>query len=192
MIGRSVSWVNKRLALAERLVSSVVDLVRAGQLCSHTAQEIARMPGVVQQSFANKVITERLPKSVVERLVSTYNNPQTPREVRDSVLKNPAATLGWLAELKKPRASKTQENADPKSLALQRLRNALAMLFRLTGEAEGLLASLKEEDQQSLTPMLRQCAQVLARFSQLVTSSGVAPAFSPGKNPAEEVNAHGY
>ena len=89
MVGRSVSWVNKRLALAERLASSVVELVRAGHLCPHTAQEIARMPGDVQQTFANKVITERLAKSVVERLVGTYNNPGTPREVRKSVRLRP-------------------------------------------------------------------------------------------------------
>lgn len=192
MVGRSVSWVNKRLALAERLAASVVNLVRAGQLCPHTAQEIARMPGDVQQAFANKVVTERLAKSVVERLVSTYNNPRTPGEVRKSVLENPQATLGLLATAEKPRGPKPKEDTDPKSLSLQRLSNALAMLFRLTGEAEGLLASLAAEDRQVLTPMLRQCAQTLWRFSQLAKTSCEEPAFSSGKKESEEVRAHGH
>lgn len=182
MISRSVSWVNKRLALAERLVASVVELVRVGQLCPHTAQEIARMPEAVQQTFANKVITERLAKSVVERLVSIYNNPKTPREVRKSVLENPQATLGWLAETEKPRSSKPKEDTEPKLLVLQRLRNALALLFRLTGEAEGLLASLAVEDRQVLEPMLRQCVQTLWRFGQLAKNSCAEPVvFFPGE-----------
>lgn len=192
MIGRSVSWVNKRLALAQRLAASVVDLVRAGQLCPHTAQEIARMPGGVQQSFANKVITERLAKSVVERLVGTYNNPGTPREVRKSVLENPQATLSWLAGAEKPRGPKPKEATDPKSLSLQRLSNTLTMLFRLTGEAEGLLASLAVEDRQVLAPMLRQCAQALWRFSQLAKTSCEETPFSPGKKEVEEVRLHGH
>lgn len=192
MVGRSVSWVNKSLALAERLAASVVDLVRAGQLCPHTAQEIARIPGDVQQTFANKVITERLAKSVVERLVSTYNNPKTPREVRKSVVENPRAALGLMAGAEKPRGPKPREDTDPKSLALQRLRSALAMLFRLTGEAEGLLAGMAAEDRQALEPMLRQCAQALWRFAQLAKTCYEEPGFSPGKNQTEEVRAHGH
>jgi len=187
MVGRSVSWVNKRLALAERLAVSVVDLVRAGQLCPHTAQEIARMPGDVQQTFANKVITQRLAKSVVERLVSTYNNPKTPREFRQSVLENPRATLGVLAEARKPRGPKSKEATDPKSLTLQRLSNALTMLFRLTGEAEVLLATLAAQDRQVLKPMLLQCAQALWRFSQLAKTSCTESGFSPGKKEPGEV-----
>ena len=187
MVGRSVSWVNKRLALTERLATSVVDLVKEGQLCSHTAQEIARMPRDVQQTFANKVITERLAKSVVERLVRTYNNSQTPREVRESVLENPRATLSMMAEEEKPRGSKPKEELDNKSSSLQRLRNALVYLFRLTGEAEGLLATLTAQDKQTLTPMLRQCAQTLGRFAELAKISCEKPDFSPGKNQTEEV-----
>lgn len=186
MVGRSVSWVNKRLALAERLAASVVDLVRAGQLCPHTAQEIARMPGDVQQTFANKVVTERLAKSVVERLVSTYNNPQTPSEFRQSVLENPRATLGLLAEARKSRGPKTKEATDIKSLTLQRLSNALTLLFRLSGEAEVLLATVTVQDRQVLKPMLLQCAQALWRFSQLAKTSCAESAFSPGKKEPEE------
>ena len=110
MLGRSVSWVNKRLALTDRLVTSVVDLVQAGQICSHTAQEIARLPGDVQQTFASKVITEHLPKSAVERLVTTYNKAQTPQEMKRSVLENPQATLGWLTTLEKSRRSKAPDD----------------------------------------------------------------------------------
>lgn len=191
MVGRSVSWVNKRLALAERLAASVVGLVRVGQLCPHTAQEIARMPTDVQQTFANKVITERLAKSVVERLVSTYNNSGTPHEVRKSILENPQATLSWLAGAEKSRSSKTKEATEPKAVSLQRLRNALVMLLRLIGEAEGILAALAAQDRQTLLPMLRQCSQALLRFSQVATTICGEPSFSLGKKQPEEVSPYG-
>jgi len=187
MVGRSVSWVNKRLALTDRLATSVVELVQAGQICSHTAQEIARMPGNVQQTFAGKVITEHLPKSAVERLVTTYNNPQTSQEVKRSVLENPLDTLGWLAT-EKSRRSKAKDDSSPKLVALQKLRNLLAMLFRLTGEAEGLLATLTLEEKRTLLPMLRQCTQALLRFTGFAKASW--DDVSPGKK--EEVEAHGY
>ncbi|GAB6151619.1 hypothetical protein JCM17380_03690 [Desulfosporosinus burensis] len=187
MLGRSVSWVNKRLALTDRLVTSVVELVQAGQMCSHTAQEIARMPGDVQQTFACKVITEHLPKSAVERLVTTYNNPQTPHEVKRAVLENPQDTLGWLATTEKSRRSKAQD-LSPKLVALQKLRHLLTMLFRLTGEAEGLLATLTLEDRQIILPMLRQCTQSLLRFAGFAKASW--DPVSPGKT--EEVGEHGH
>ena len=192
MVGRSVSWVNKRLALAERLVPSVVNLVRAGQLCSHSAQEIARLPGDVQQTFAGKVITEHLPKSAVERLVSTYNNPGTPREVRQSVLERPQSTLGWLPEAKESRGPKPKEDSEPKTLSLQRMRNILAMLYRLTGEAEGILITLANEDKRLLSPMLRRCAKTLERFARLAITDWEEHPFSPGKNESEEVGILGH
>jgi ParB family chromosome partitioning protein len=185
LVGRSISWVNKRLALAERLAVSVVELVRAGQLCSHTAQEIARMPSNVQQPFANKVIRERLPKSAVERLVTTYNRSETPSEMKKAILENPEATLGWLNEVEKPRGPKPQTDSSPTSLSLQKLRNVLSMLFKLTGEAEGLLAVLPAEDRRVVSPMLLQCTQSLWRFAQLVKSGWGD--FSPGKKDFEEV-----
>jgi len=166
----------------------VVDLVQAGQICSHTAQEIARLPGDVQQTFAGKVITEHLPKSTVERLVSTYNNPQTPQEVKRSVLENPQAILGWLGTTEKSRRCKAQDGSSPKLVALQKLRNLLAMLFRLTGEAEGLLVTLTLEERQTILPMLRQCNQSLLRFAAFAKAS--VDHFSPGKT--EEVGEHGH
>jgi len=187
MLGRSVSWVNKRLALTERLVTSVVELVQAGQICSHTAQEIARMPGDVQQTFAGKVITEHLPKSAVERLIATYNNPQTPHEVKRAVLENPQATLGWLATTEKSKRCKAQDDSSPKLLALQKLRNLLAMLCRLTSEAEGLLVVLTLEERRTISPMLKQCTQSLWRFAEFAKVS--LDHVSPGKRAEVE---HGH
>jgi ParB family chromosome partitioning protein len=179
MVGRSVSWVNKRLALAERLAVGVVELVRAGRLCPPyrpgnrpTARRGAANHG--QQSDHRA-----FPKSMAERLVSTYNNPEIPEEIKKSVLGNPRAVLSLLAKVQKSRSPKAGKEADPRSLARHRLQNALALLCRLTGEAEGLCAGLPLRNKQALGPMLLQCAQALERFGRLARSHEPS-GFSPG------------
>jgi len=95
------------------------------------------MPGDVQQAFANKVITERLAKSVVERLVSTYNNPGTPREVRKSILEKPKATLSWLAKVEKSRGPKPKEDTDSKSLYRIGVASGQGDLYPYQSSAQG-------------------------------------------------------
>ncbi len=169
----------------ERLVPSVVELVRAGQVCPHTAQEIARLPEEAQQTFAGKVVTQRLAKSAVERLVSAYNNPNTPQPIKQSALENPQFTLAWLAQAEKSHSVKTKDDGDPKSLLLQKLRNILALLCRLSGEAEGILLTLPDGDKQHLSPTLSQCAQVLLRFTRFAENT--LGGFSLGKQGTAEV-----
>jgi len=180
LVGRSVSWVNKRLALAERLAKSVVELVKAGQISPHTAQEIARLPGDVQQTFANHVVAERLAKSVVERLVSTYNDPGVPQAVRQSILEHPGEALPLVAHARKSRGRVPKE--DVEVLTSQRMRCILVMLFRLAGEAEGLLASLTPVDRSNLKQMLKACVEALWRFGRLATACFEDTGFSPGKS----------
>ena len=181
LVGRSVSWVNKRLALAERLAKSVVELVKAGQISAHTAQEIARLPGGVQQVFANQVVAERLPKSVVERLVSAYNDPGIPQTVRQQVLEHPRETLPLVAHARKSRGRRPREE-DAGILAGQRMRGILVVLFKLAGEAEGLLTTLTPVDRHNLKQMLKQCVEALWRFSKLAKACFEDTGLSPGKN----------
>jgi ParB-like chromosome segregation protein Spo0J len=185
LVGRSVSWVNKRLALAERLATSVVDLVKAGQISPGSAQEIARLPGDVQQVFANHVVADHLAKSVVEKLVGAYNDPGLPQSVRQQILERPGDALPLVAHARKLRRSK--EDADPGILAGQRMGSILAMLFSLTREAEGLLTALSPVDRRNLKQMLKACLEALWRFTRLAKSCLEEPRFSPGKNRDEEV-----
>jgi len=62
------------------------------------------------------------------------------------------------------------------------------MLFRLTGEAEGLLATLTLEERQTMLPMLKQCTQSLWRFAGFAKAN--LDNVSPGKT--EGVGEHGH
>ncbi|MGD0856242.1 MAG: ParB N-terminal domain-containing protein [Dehalococcoidia bacterium] len=185
LVGRSVSWVNKRLALAERLAKSVVELVKAGQISPHTAQEIARLPQDVQQIFANHVVAERLAKSVVEKLVVAYNDPGVPESVRQQVLEHPREALPLVAHARKSRGRRTKDDANPGALAGRRMHCVLLMLFRLAGEAEGLLSTLSPVDRHNLKQMLKSCTEALWRFTRLARACFEDTDFSPRKSREE-------
>lgn len=58
MLGKSSSWVNKRISLVTRLNPAVREMVTMKQLCPHSAQEISRLPQDVQHDFYTKIVTE--------------------------------------------------------------------------------------------------------------------------------------
>ena len=56
------------------------------------------------------------------------------------------------------------------------------MLFKLSGEAEGLLATLSPVDRHNLKQMLKACLEALRRFNGLAKACFEEPGFSPGKS----------
>jgi len=186
LVGRSVSWVNKRLALAERLVKSVVDLVKAVQIPPGTAQEIARLPDDAQQVFAGRVVRDKLAKSVIEKIVRAYNDPGTPETVRRSILERPLDVLPLLATARKARGRRALGDASSEALAGQRMRNAIAMLYALAKEAEDLLPTISPVDRHNLKQMLTTCVDELWRFTRLAKACFEDGDFSPGKNRDRE------
>ena len=93
MLGKSASWVSNRIALVTRLDAGVYGMVRAGLLDPRSAQEIARLPAEAQFVFADKAVREGLPKSVIESLVSGYNDESCPDLVKKQILNDPRAAL---------------------------------------------------------------------------------------------------
>jgi len=100
LLSRSVSWVNKRLSLATRLNPTVRDMVSQRLLPPQSAQEIARMPLEVQQDFSSKIIDAKIPKSLVERLVSEYSRADCSGDFKTIILADPARAVGMIP--KKP------------------------------------------------------------------------------------------
>ena len=166
--------------------ASTSPTARSGQdrSCPQTAQEIARLPGDAQQTFANQVVSERLAKSVVERLVGAYNDPGLPQALKQSILEHPGEALPLVAHARKMRGRRPGE--DTGVLAGQRMRGVLVMLFKLAGEAEGLLASLSPVDRHNLKQMMKACMEALWRFDRLAKACFEDTNLSPGKNRDEE------
>ena len=98
MLGKSVSWVNKRISLVTRLSPAVKALVSDGQICPQSAQEISRLPAVVQHSFSVSAVKEGLPKSSVETLVAAFNAASCPDWMKEQIVSEPRRALARLAD----------------------------------------------------------------------------------------------
>ena len=111
-IGKSISWVSKRVSLVTRLHPAVCDLVIRRQLCPHSAQEIARLPQEVQHNFSIKVVQDGIPKSAIEALVSAFNAPNCPDEIKGQIAKNPKKVVPRLSDIRtaKPIRARTANN----------------------------------------------------------------------------------
>jgi ParB family chromosome partitioning protein len=181
LLGKSVSWVSKRLSLVQRLSEGVVHLVSARQLCPQTAQEIARLPSEVQADFAHRVIRDHVPKSSVERLVSVFNAPHTPESLKQAILRDPKKARSLLPE---ELAVVRKKSQDPEEYTrLLRLQSGLMLLFKLIAEVEGLLVSLTAEQIKPRAALIKHCQETIARFARLVTSVVNQGTVSPGKQP---------
>lgn len=184
LVGKSVSWVSKRIALIERLDDSVLELVAAKKLCCHTAQEIARLPRSIQHQFGIKVVKDKIPKSAVEKLVVSYNNPEIPKSIKQTIAENPKEALDLMNELKVDmRKTSRQKNKD--RTAEDKMLSALRLLFKVISEVELILTEVEFKDSKNFNKYLTKAFHVTVRFSRMIKAyqNGLLEneEFSPGK-----------
>jgi len=181
MLGKSVSWVNKRISLITRLHPAVRELVTLRQLCPHSAQEIARLPGKIQHAFATKVVQEGLPKSAVEVLVETYNKTGCPDSLKEQMLERPRHALEKVMDLRKV---KTIRNCQAKEVSpcAQTLRNDLILLLRCISDAQRQLGGLDHPALLQHQSILARSRDASLRFASLLDTYLEAVDVSPGKS----------
>ena len=190
LIGKSVSWVNKRLLLATRLQPAVRTMVTEKLLCAHSAQSIAKLPEQVQAPFAHKALLEGLSKSAVETLVTAYNRPDAPGSLQEHILREPRHALASLVEGRAVRCTVQKGGAASKELpALRSLRSNLTLLLACIRDAELDLANAQPPGESSLGGLMYMCHRRCQLFATLLANT--LTAVSPGKIHPEEV-AHGH
>ena len=199
LLGKSVSWVNKRLSLATRLHPAVRSLVTERQLCAHSAQSIAKLPEQAQTRFAQKALLEGLSKSAVEVLVSAYNRPGCTDSFRTHVLEEPRHALHALAENKAVRCGGAKENhaVGEVPAVLRSLRSNLTLLLSCMRDAERELARGDDLSVSSMPSLIHMCRQRCTWFSALLSSKlpftpEAIPLISQGKTSESEVPVHGH
>ena len=167
LVGKSVSWVSKRIALIERLNQGVLELIATKKLCCHSAQEIARLPQQLQNQFAINVVKDNIPKSAVEKLVVSYNNPQTPESVKETIASDPKEALSLMHELKINITKKSKSKKEERT-AEDKMFSALRLLFKVVSEIELILTEVEVQKSQSLTNYITKAFYVALRFSRMI------------------------
>jgi ParB family chromosome partitioning protein len=190
MLGKSVSWVNKRINLITRLHPAVREMLTLRRICPHSAQEIARLPVEIQHAFATKVVQEGIPKSAVEVLVETYNKDGCPDSFKEQILECPRHALEKAASI---RTVKTLRNREEKAdlPSGQILRNDLVLLLRCIRDAEQQLGGLDHLELLHQRSLLVRSRDAVLRFASLLDVYLESMIVSPGK-PEQEAMTHGH
>jgi len=180
MLGKSVSWVNKRISLITRLHPAVRELVTLKQLCPHSAQEIARLPEEIQHAFATKVVQEGLPKSAVEVLVETHNKQGCPHSCKEQILEHPRHALEKVADIRRVKTIRNGKEKDAPPSG-QTLRNDLVLLLRCISDAQRQLAGLDYPSLLQQRSLLARSRDASSRFASLLNAHLETMDVSPGK-----------
>lgn len=179
MLGKSVSWVNKRISLITRLHPAVRELVTLKQLCPHSAQEIARLPEEIQHAFSTKVVQEGLPKSAVEVLVEAYNKKGCPDSFKKQMLDHPRHALEKVADISTVKTIRSREKDVLPSC--QALRNDLVLLLRCISDAQRQLGGLDHRELLQQHSLLVRSRDASIRFASLLELHLKTMDISPGK-----------
>ncbi len=189
LLGKSVSWVNKRICLVTRLHPAVRDLVTQRQLCPHSAQDIARLPEEVQHEFSVNAIREGLPKSSVEVLVSAFNAPNCSEAIKEQIVENPRQTLLRLSDIRTARPIRSKPSAKMFTPATN-LKESLIVLRKYMADfAKHLYNTAIEDINPDRKPLKELQGDTAALLVMLNDRLGQLP-FSPGKN-TEGVGVYG-
>jgi ParB-like chromosome segregation protein Spo0J len=138
LLKKSKSWISKRQLLALKLTDNVKGMVKDGVICSRTAEEIARLPGDVQLSFACKVARDGLSKTNVGQLVSLYTRTNPGGALRDAILESPQAVLDAYT------AEPVRRRKENRSIG-ERIAGSCGFIIRMSTELKGLLAKAEPQ-----------------------------------------------
>lgn len=189
LLGKSVSWVNKRICLVTRLNPAVRDLVTQRQLCPHSAQEIARLPEEVQHAFSVKAIREGLPKSSVEVLVAAFNAPNCPDAIKEQIVENPRQILLRLSDIRTAKAIRPKP-ASKSFTPATNFKDSIIALRQYMADFAKHLHDTAIENMSTDRKLLKELRDDTAALLAMLDDKLSQLSFSPGKK-AKEVVVHG-
>ena len=185
IVGKSISWVNKRLSLVTRLDPAVQELVMAKRLCPHSAQEISRLPEKIQHRFAQKIVMDEIPKSAVEKLVTAYNTDDCPDILRKTIINDPRQILEKLGGKTHIPIRRKASGFDHASSSGSLYRE-LDLLQRCIYDAEVSLAVIDNESLRVVVPVLKIVKNTVFLFYGYLLKKLEQVDISPGKTRDEE------
>ncbi|MDR1489085.1 MAG: hypothetical protein LBS65_01170 [Desulfovibrio sp.] len=169
LLGKSVSWVNKRIGLATRLDPAVKELMAQGLLCPRSAQEIARLPAEAQHGFSVEAVRRGLPKSAIEAMVAAFNAPSCPDEIKKQIVSDPGRTMERLRDTRRARAIRQRPADVAASTAKGRLdafRQHMANIIK-----DVCAMSLEEMDRRLLAGLRSDIAEFLLLIDRKLSFS---------------------
>src|SRR3954453_3189954 len=167
---RSVSWVSRRLALAELLPDAIQQQVREGGIAALTAMKylvpIARLSVEDCDRMAAAFARQRCDARQAAQLYDAWR--QGSRTVRERILSQPELFLKTQRQPPAPAATQ--------AAALQReLETVATILRRASGRVAEAAAEMNDEQQQQAQQAIESARQELVRISQRIRDDNAEP-----------------
>lgn len=165
---KSEGWVSKRLSLSERLNENVATMVLSKVLCPSIAQNISRIPKDKQHTFAMNILSNNIPKSIVEKLVSTYGNKNTPDALKDEIITHPlfASENINLTQFK---------SADSKVDDSLKFQGSLRLLLKIVQDLDAFFAKWDKDKLTNYSSLIISVELSLTRFIILLRHVFLSP-----------------
>ena len=184
LVGRSVSWVNKRLALAERLWPKAWwNWSKQDRSQPAPPRRSPACHSDVQQVFASQVVMDQLAKSVVRKIRrGLQRSRHSLRRSGNPSWSGPGMRCPWWLPPERGAAGRTLADISPEALAGQRMRNVHRhALFRWPGRPKTCCQPSRRWTGQNEADAETR-VDALWRFTRLAKACFEDSDFSPGKN----------
>lgn len=158
---KSEAWISKRLSLVERLNDNVAAMVMDKVLCPSIAQNIARIPKDRQHAFAMNIYSNNIPKSVVEKLVSSYADKNIPDALKEEIINDPLCAAENIHTIR----VKTTEGKVDDAFKFQ---NALRLILNVIHELEGFFAVWEKEKLLKYVSLIHAVKNAITKFLALL------------------------
>jgi len=177
---KSEAWISKRLSLVERLNDNVAAMVTDKALCPSIAQNIARIPKDRQHTFAMNICANRIPKSMVERLVGAYTDKNTPDALKEEIINNPLCAMENIstASIKRNRG-KVDDNV--------KFQNALKLILNVIHDIEVFFAVWEKEKIFKYASLIQAVEDSVKKFLTLLKHWEVSPG-KPDSYEGSDIN----
>jgi len=161
LLMKSESWLSKRLTLAEQLSDHVADMVISQKVCPATAQNIARMPKTLQDTFANQIYSQLVSKSKVEKLVVAFRNKNTSNTLKEEIINDPLSAIERISENESIRIKSSCQVASDDG---RKLESCIRLMLKLIAESESYLACLDNKEKHRYIALLSALESRIDKF----------------------------
>lgn len=171
LLMKSESWLSKRLSLAEQLSDHVADMVVARKVCPATAQNIARIPKPLQDTFANQIYSQSVPKSKVEKLVVAFRNKSSSNALKEEIISNPSRAIEHISENESVRIKSSNQDISDDG---RRMESCIRLTLKLIAESESYLVCLDNDNKHKYEPLLSALESRVDKFLALLQHTTIS------------------
>lgn len=162
LVGRSPSWVSRRLSLISKVDEEVASEIRMGSLTSRHARALMRLPRGNQVDVARVISTYHLSSRLSERLVTSYLEAED-RDQQQQILVHPEHIIWDQRDLpEEPYDGRLSDYGNEVMHSIMNLWQPLEALLSILGDSR--IGDLGESEKAIIYPFLGELNELTEKI----------------------------